>query len=65
MIVAQALRPTSAQGEMGVDPEDLMPPEFRLETVAEKRFGGRWARLSRLVAVEEISPLPTGEFSRQ
>ena len=65
VIVAQALRPTSAQGEMGVDPEDLMPPEFRLETVAEKRFGGRWARLSRLVAVEEVSPLPTGESSRQ
>jgi hypothetical protein len=52
VIVAQALRPTTADGDMGVDPDDLMPPNFRLETIAEKRFGGRWARLSRLVAVD-------------
>jgi hypothetical protein len=36
---------------MGVDPQDLMPPEFQLETIAEKRFGTRWARLSRVVAI--------------
>ncbi|MCX6952573.1 MAG: glycosyltransferase family 39 protein [Verrucomicrobia bacterium] len=53
VIVAQALRPTSANGEMGVDPEDLMPASYRLEPIAEKRFGGRYARLSRLVAIEE------------
>lgn len=63
VIVAQALRPTSADGDMGVDPEDLMPPNFRLEMIAEKRFGGRWARLSRIVAVEPAAetatPTPT------
>jgi hypothetical protein len=53
VIVAQALRPTSAQGDMGVDPEDLMPDNFRLQPIAEKRFGARWARLSRLVSIEE------------
>jgi hypothetical protein len=54
VIVAQALRPTSAQGEMGVDPEDLMPESYHLEPIAEKRFGGRWARLSRLVAIDDV-----------
>ncbi|MBI5771815.1 MAG: hypothetical protein HZA93_28850 [Verrucomicrobia bacterium] len=52
VVVAQALRPTSPNGDMGVDPEDLMPPGFRLETIGEKRFGARWARLSRLVAID-------------
>lgn len=55
VIVAQALRPTSAKGDMGVDPEDLMPESYHLETIAEKRFGGRWARLSRLVSIDEVS----------
>ena len=52
VIVAQALRPTSAKGEMGVDPDDLMPEAYRLEPIAQKRFGGRYARLSRLVAID-------------
>jgi hypothetical protein len=52
VIVAQALRPTSPNGDMGVDPEDVLPPRFRLETISEKRFGARWARLSRLVSIE-------------
>jgi len=58
VIIAQALRPTSRDGLMGVDPEDLMPPSYRLETIAEKRFGGRWARLSRLVSIDPIVPAP-------
>lgn len=53
VIVAQALRPTTAAGQMGVDPDDVMPDSFRLEPIAEKRFGGRYARLSRLVGIEE------------
>lgn len=52
VIVAQALRPTEAGGRLGVAPEDVLPPEFRLEPIAEKRFGARWARLSRLVAID-------------
>lgn len=52
VIVSQALRPTSAQGDLGVDPQDILPDNFRLEPFAQKRFGGRWTRLSRLVAVE-------------
>jgi hypothetical protein len=56
VIVAQALRPTSPQGDMGVDPEDLMPDHYRLEPIGEKRFGARWARLSRLVAIDDQPP---------
>jgi hypothetical protein len=53
VIVAQALRPTTPRGDMGVDPDDLMPDNYRLEPIAEKRFGGRYARLSRLVSIDE------------
>jgi len=52
VLVAQALRPTSANGDMGVDPDDVLPDNFRMVTIAEKRFGGRVARISRLLAID-------------
>jgi hypothetical protein len=52
VIVTQAIRPTSVNGDMGVDPEDLMPPGFHLQKIAEKRFGGRLDRLSRIVSID-------------
>ena len=58
IIVAQALRPTTPEGKFGVDPEDVLPDNFRLELLAEKRFGGRMARLSRLVAVDPEPAAP-------
>jgi hypothetical protein len=58
ILVAQALRPTTPDGKFGVDPDDLLPDNFRLETLAEKRFGGRMARLSRLVAVDPEPVIP-------
>jgi len=58
IIVAQALRPTTPEGKFGVDPDDLLPDNFQLETLAEKRFGGRTARLSRLVAVHPKPAAP-------
>jgi hypothetical protein len=63
VIVAQALRPTSANGDMGVDPEDVLPTEFKLEPIAEKRFGARWARLSRLIAIEDTPKKETAPSS--
>ncbi len=63
VIVAQALRPTSKDGEMGIDPEDLMPPGFHLEPIAQKRFGGRWARLSRLVSIDPPKSVAQGASS--
>ena len=58
ILVAQALRPTTREGKFGVDPDDLLPDGFRLETLAEKRFGGRMARVSRLVAVDPEPAMP-------
>jgi len=52
VVVAQVLRPTSAAGDLGVDPEDELPQNFRLEPITRKRFGGRWIQLSRLVRVD-------------
>jgi hypothetical protein len=57
VLVAQVIRPTSAQGEAGVDPDDVLPEEFRLEPLEQKRFGGRWIRISRLVG---IAPAASG-----
>jgi hypothetical protein len=59
ILVSQALRPTAADGRFGVDPDDVLPENFHLVTLAEKRFGGRMDRLSRLV---EIGPdIPSTE----
>ncbi|MBL9212511.1 MAG: glycosyltransferase family 39 protein [Opitutaceae bacterium] len=52
VFVAQVMRPTTAQGDMIVDPDEVLPPAFQLETVAEKRFGGRWIRISRLTGID-------------
>ena len=57
VLVAQALRPTTKDGDFGVDPDDLMPPGYHLQSIAEKRFGMRIARLSRIVSID---PLPPG-----
>jgi len=61
VLVAQAMRPTSAKGEMGVDPDDGLPKSFHLVPIAEKRFGGRSDRISRLVSIDaepESAPAP-------
>ena len=58
VVVSQVVRPTSAEGEMAIDPEDILPEGFRLEELERKRFGTRWLRLSRLVAVETASAEP-------
>ena len=52
VFVSQILRPTSEKGEATVDPDEVLPPNFRLETVEVKRFGARWIRISRLLGVD-------------
>lgn len=52
VIVTQAIRPTDGDGGMGVDPDDLLPASFHLQMIAEKRFGGRLDRLSRVVSID-------------
>ena len=58
VLVSQSLRPTSKDGDFGVDPEDVMPPGYHLEVVAEKRFGGKIGRLSRIVSIDLPSAGP-------
>ena len=57
VLVTQAIRPTDADGDMGVDPNDLMPPSYHLETIAEKRFGGRLDRISQIVSIDPAPDL--------
>jgi hypothetical protein len=58
VIVSQAIRPMTDDGRVGVDPLDVMPPSFHLETIAERRFGGRWDRLSRVVSIDPSAGEP-------
>jgi hypothetical protein len=51
VLVSQVIRPTSPQGDQIVDPDDQLPASFQLETLEQKRVGGRWIRISRLVDV--------------
>jgi len=52
VLLVQVIRPTSAEGDLGVDPDDETPTGFEIEPVAQKRFGGRWIRISRVVKVD-------------
>ena len=63
VLVAQALRPSDANGDMGVDPDDLMPPSYHLETIAEKRFGARLDRVSRIVSIDPEPRAPRSPIS--
>lgn len=64
VLVAQILRPTTAAGDAGIDADDVLPPEFRLEPIERKRFGMRWIRISRLVAVAPEGEPPSAGASR-
>jgi hypothetical protein len=55
ILLTQELRPASAEGQHQIVPEDIMPKSFHLETVAEKRFGTKLVRISRVMAID---PLP-------
>lgn len=52
ILVLQVARPTTVDGDFEIVPEDRLPAGFQVEPIAEKRFGSRLARISRLVAVE-------------
>jgi hypothetical protein len=53
----QILRPTSENGDAIIDPDCVLPENFRLSTITEKRFSDRWIRISRL---EEIIGVDAG-----
>ena len=52
ILVTQSARPTSADGQYQIVPEEALPPWFHLELIAERRFGTKLARISRLVAID-------------
>jgi hypothetical protein len=52
IIVLQSLRPTTVDGDHQLPPEERLPPWFKLELIAERRFGTKLCRISRLVDVQ-------------
>lgn len=52
VLVIQSLVPTTTAGDFALDPADRLPERFVLERVAEKRFGTRIGRVSRLARIE-------------
>lgn len=52
ILVTQGARPTSREGGYEITPEDVLPDWFRLELLAERRFGTKLARISRLVSID-------------
>jgi len=53
ILVMQSLRPTSVEGDHQLVPEEKLPPGYEVELIAEKRFGTKFARISRLVAIHD------------
>lgn len=58
ILVFQSLRPTTAEGNHQIAASEQLPPNFKLELLAEKRFDMRLSRISRLVAIELPSKEP-------
>jgi len=56
IIVLQTLPPTTAEGDHDVIPEERLAG-FTLQLLAERRFGSKLVRISRLVAIDD-SALP-------
>jgi hypothetical protein len=52
ILVTQSMRPTSADGQFQLVPEEALPDWIHLELVAERRFGTKLARISRVVAID-------------
>ena len=52
ILVMQSLRPTTRDGDHEMTPDDRLPAAFQLELLAERRFGTKLIRISRLVALK-------------
>lgn len=64
ILITQELRPASAMGDHQVVPEDVLPKNFQIETLAERRFGTKLVRISRLLAVNELEAAATPSPAR-
>ena len=52
ILVTQGARPSSLEGDYQIPPDEILPVWFHLEPVAERRFGTKLARISRVVAID-------------
>jgi hypothetical protein len=57
ILIMQSFRPTTPDGDHQMSPTDRLPKGFEIELLAERRFGTKITRISRLVAVT----LPEGK----
>ena len=60
ILVMQSFRPSTPDGDFSMVPEDRLPKGFEVEQLAERRFGSKLTRISRVVAVNR-SPAKPGE----
>jgi hypothetical protein len=56
VLVLQAWRPVGPEGGFQLEPHDRLPDAYVLEPVAERRFGGHLARISRVVRIDLPAP---------
>jgi hypothetical protein len=68
ILVTQSMRPSSADGQYQLVPEEALPDWIHLELLAERRFGTKLARVSRIVSIDlpadfkpSTPPPPGGE----
>lgn len=60
ILVTQELRPTSGEGQHQVITEDVLPATFHLEMIAQKRFGTKLLRISKIIAIDPPASSSTG-----
>ena len=59
VLVSQYYRPVGPEGGFILDSRDALPPEFVLEPLIERQFGGRLLRISRVIEVSlPVAPAP-------
>ncbi|MDB6115599.1 MAG: hypothetical protein JWQ62_2544 [Lacunisphaera sp.] len=51
ILITQSFRPTSAEGDYRLNPEDRLPAGFEIEFLAERRFGTKITRISRVISI--------------
>lgn len=52
VLVFQYYRPSGPEGGFVLDPRDALPSSYVLEPVAERQFGAKFMRISRVVAIK-------------
>jgi len=58
ILVMQSFRPATREGHHQMVPEDALPESFMLEPLAERRFGTKITRISRLVGLKPAPRRP-------